>query len=402
MKLTKRIIEALEITGKRYEVRDDDLTGFLVHVTASGKKVFYYRYRAGKGRAAQAQSILIGSFPALSVDQAREIARTKVVAVAQGKDPASQVREDKIAPFVSSTLEAFLTQHVDAKLKAATAKHYRLLANNAVIPAIGKLKIEAVTHRHIASLHHSMKATPYMANRCIALLSKFFSWCELHGYRDKNTNPVHGLEKFHEEKRMKFMGSAELEALGNGFAKLEATDKIDPIIAAALKVLLFTGARCSEILTLEWSFLDLEKGIANLPDSKTGAKPIHIPPPAMAIIENLPRVNKFCFPGRSGNNHIVNVKDTWKRLLEASGLEGWRIHDLRHAFASAAASSGKSLPIIGKILGHTQAATTSRYAHLSDNPVATAAAETAEQLHKALTRAATGSKVLPFRRASNG
>ena len=129
---------------------------------------------------------------------------------------------------------------------------------------------------------------------------------------------------------------------------------------------------------------------------KLGAKALHLPPQAIAVLESLPRLNEYCFPGRYGKGHIVNVKGTWKRLLEASGLQGWRIHDLRHAFASAAASSGKSLPIIGKILGHTQASTTSRYAHLSENPVSVAVAETAAKLQKDLT----GGKVLPFRKAS--
>lgn len=140
----------------------------------------------------------------------------------------------------------------------------------------------------------------------------------------------------------------------------------------------------------------MHKGLANLADSKTGAKVLYLPPPALALLESLPRVNEYCFPGRRGAGHIVNVKDTWRRLLETAGLSGWRIHDLRHAYASYAASSGKSLPVIGAILGHSQPATTQRYAHLADNPVAVAAAETAAQIQKDFT----GGKVLPFKKAA--
>jgi integrase len=239
---------------------------------------------------------------------------------------------------------------------------------------------------------------PYTANRTVEVLSKFFVWCEAHGYRPRGTNPAHGVEAYREEKRLKFMGANELEALGNGFTLLESRQTLNPIIAAVLKVLLFTGARCGEIMTLKWEYVDFERGIANLPDSKTGAKSLHLPPPALAILESLPRMNEYCFFGKGGKSHIVNIKDTWKRLLDASGLAGWRIHDLRHAFASTAASSGKSLPIIGKMLGHTQAATTSRYAHLSDNPVAVAVAETAAQIQKAFT----GGRVVQFPRAASG
>jgi integrase len=230
------------------------------------------------------------------------------------------------------------------------------------------------------------------------VLSKFFVWCWAHGYYPKGENPAQGVETYREEKRLKFMGPKELEALGNGFIVLEAKNAISPVAAAALKVLLFTGARCGEILTLKWEYVDLVRGIANLPDSKTGAKSLHLPPPAVAVLEELPRMNEYCFFGRYGRGHIVNIKDPWTRLLEASSLEGWRIHDLRHAFASTAASSGKSLPIIGKMLGHSQAATTSRYAHLLDNPVAMAAAETAAQIQKALT----SGRVLPFPRSASG
>ena len=112
------------------------------------------------------------------------------------------------------------------------------------------MKMADITYRHVAKLHHDLQNTPYLANRCAAVLSKFFDWCEKTGYRDRGTNPVRGLEKYREEKRLKFMESSELEAIGEGIAKLEKQDAIDPTIAAALKVMLLTGARCSEILIL--------------------------------------------------------------------------------------------------------------------------------------------------------
>ena len=118
------------------------------------------------------------------------------------------------------------------------------------------MKMADITYRHVAKLHHDLQNTPYLANRCAAVLSKFFDWCEKTGYRDRGTNPVRGLEKYREEKRLKFMESSELEAIGEGIAKLEKQDAIDPTIAAALKVMLLTGARCSEILTLKWEYFN--------------------------------------------------------------------------------------------------------------------------------------------------
>ena len=404
MKLTKRAIEGLQANGTRYEVRDDDLKGFVVRVGVSGERSFYFVYRAGKGRAAPLKRLRLGAFPTMTVEQAREIAKQKAAQVALGEDPAEQVKEGKAAPTIKAALAVFFEQH-DTKIKVSTSEAYHRIAEQYVIPNMGSLKVAAVQYRHVAALHCAMKETPYQANRAAALLSKFFGWCEKNGYRDRGSNPVAGLERYEEQKRKAFMGREELEALGNAFRVMETqgytdpeTGKVttfDPTIAAALKVMLFTGARCMEILTLKWAYIDHDRGIANLPDSKTGAKALHLPPTALAVLASLPRINEYCFPGRRGTGHIVNVKDTWRRLLDTARLTGWRIHDLRHAYASYAACSGKSLPVIGAILGHTQAATTARYAHLADNPVALAAAETAAQIQKDFS----GGKVLPFKKA---
>lgn len=392
-KLTKKLLENLFTAGKRYEVRDTEVAGFLVRISANGDKSFYLKYRFGKGRTAPTRRYHIGTFPTTTVEQARTIAKEKIALVVQGHDPVEDVRGNKAAPRIDEAMGLFFEEH-GHKIKASTLKWYGLLASKDILPAIGKKKVVEVSHRHIAALHTAMKHTPYKANRCIALLSKFFSWAELRGYRERNTSPVVGIEKYKEQKRTQSMQREELEALGSAFVTMEAANSIDPIIAAALKTLIFTGARCNEVLTMKWAYIDYAKGIAHLPDSKTGEKNIHLPPPAMVILNALPRVNEYCFYGRGGKGHIVNIKDTWKRLLSSAGLTGWRIHDLRHAFASYAVSSGKSLPVVGAMLGHSQPSTTQRYAHLQENPVATAAADTAA----ALLADFTGGKVLPFKK----
>lgn len=394
IRITKRAIEALEVTGKRYSVTDEDMNGFYVRVGVGGEKAFYFVYRAGKGRVSAVKWLRLGTFPTMTCEQARTLAKARAAQVALGGDPAQEVHDAKKAPFFAETIEMFFQEHVDAKLKASTQKSYRQIVDRHALPALRKIKIADVTHRHVAKLHHDMAETPYLANRCAAVLSKFFDWCEKNGYRERGTNPCAGLERYREEKRTVFMGREELEAIGDGFRKLEAQNAIDPTIAAALKVMLFTGARCSEILTLKWEYLNREAGLAHLPDSKTGAKALHIPPAAWAILNSLPRINDYCFTGRYGKGHIVNVKDTWKRVCESAGVSGWRIHDLRHAFASYAVNSGKSLPVIGAILGHSQPATTARYAHIADNPVTLATNETAAHLQRDLS----GGKILVFKK----
>jgi len=357
MKLTKTSVEKLEVTGKRYSQFDDELRGFAVRVGTSGDKAFYYVYRAGKGRGAALKWLRLGAFPTISVEQARAIAKQKAAAVALGADPAQEIRESKAAPLMKAALEVFFTEHVEVKLKPLTRKQYRGLTDNYIIPAIGKLQVTDVEHRHIAMLHHSMRATPYAANRAYGVISKFFSWAEKNGYRPRGNNPATGIEKYKEHKRTTFMGAQELAQLGAALAELEqawhdreaakerkekwdhAIPLITPQSASIIRLLCLTGARVGEILSLKWAYLDLDMGLARLPDSKTGAKVVHLPKPAVALLESIPRFSDWVFPGRSVD-HTTDIQHPWRIVCEKANLTGWRIHDLRHAFASVAVNSG--------------------------------------------------------------
>ena len=403
MKLTKAAVEKLEATGKRYTQFDEGLRGFAVRVGMNGDKAFYYVYRAGKGRGAALKWLRLGSFPTITVEQARAIAKQKAAAVALGADPAQEAQDGKAAPLVSAAFEVFIKEHVEAKLKPASRKHYRNLIQRKIIPAIGKLKVADVEHRHIAMLHHSMRVTPYYANRACAVLCKFFSWAEKNGYRPRGSNPATGIEKYKEYKRTTFMGAPELTQLGAALAELEQAwhdreaakerkgkwdsdiPHISPQAASIIRLLCLTGARVGEIISLKWAYLDLDMGLARLPDSKTGAKVIHLPKPAVALLASVPKFSDWVFPGR-GDEHVSDIQYPWRIICKKAKLTGWRVHDLRHAFASAAVNSGHSLPQIGALLGLTQAATTQRYAHVAENPVHAVAENTAAQIAESLSR----------------
>jgi integrase len=175
-----------------------------------------------------------------------------------------------------------------------------------------------------------------------------------------------------------------------------------PYVVAAIKLLVFTGARLTEILDLKWEWIDFDRGEARLPDSKTGAKTLHFPAPAVAVLADLPRVegNPFVIVGNVAGARLVNLEKPWRAIRKVAGLDDVRLHDLRHAFASVAASSCMGLPIIGKMLGHTQTATTHRYAHLASDPVKAAAATVAGKIADAMQSGmiATG-EVVPLTRA---
>jgi integrase len=268
-------------------------------------------------------------------------------------------------------LDQFMTEHVRPKLKARTSSEYQRAARLHILPRLGRYPIGEVKRTDIARLHREMRAKPYHANRTLALLSKFFNWAEKHGLRSDGSNPCRHVEKYREGRRERFLSQAELGRLGDALRQAEQDKSCSPWVIAAIRLLTFTGARRSEILTLRWEHASEEHECLMLPDSKTGRKTIHLNAPALALLETIPRIdgNPYVICGDKPGQHLVNLEKPWRRIRKTAKLDDVRLHDLRHSFASVAASGGQSLVVIGKMLGHSQPATTVRYAHLADDPV---------------------------------
>jgi integrase len=278
--------------------------------------------------------------------------------------------------------DRFLAEHVRTKRKPSTVCQYEHLLRSAIIPALGRKKVADVTRQDVAGLHHDRRSLPYHANRLLAVTSAMFTFAERWGLRQEGTNPCRYVERYKEQSRERMLSVEELARLGSALATSDGS----PFVIAALKLLVFTGARRSEVLGLRWEWINFERGEARIPDSKTGTKTIQLAPPALEVLANLPRVqgNPFVIVGGRPGAPLINLEKPWIAIRKQAGLEGVRLHDLRHAFASIAAASGMGLPIIGKMLGHTQATTTMRYAHLADDPVKTAAATVAGTIAAAL------------------
>jgi integrase len=226
-------------------------------------------------------------------------------------------------------------------------------------------------------------------------MSKMFNLAEAWGLRPDGSNPCRHLERYPERGRERMLSAAELEQLGDALRDYEGS----PYVPGAIMLLLFTGARLGEILGLQWEYIDFQHGEARLPDSKTGTKTLHLPPPALALLASLPRVddNPYVIVGQKDGAPLVNLEKPWRAIRASADLPGVRLHDLRHAFASVGAAGGYSLLVIGKVLGHQQAATTARYAHLSGDPVKAAAASIAGKIAADLNSGAT-SEVARLRR----
>jgi integrase len=399
-KITKRSVDALKpVDGAEAVLWDSELKGFGVRVQRGDAKSYVLHYRVGTGRGAPLRKLTIGRHGSpWTAEAARTEAKRLLGLVAQGKDPAGAKAEAKTAPTVAGLAERFLAEHAEAKRKASTAREYRRLLEHVVLPAIGKRKVADVTRRDIERLHQARRTTPTEANRALACLSTMFNIAERWGMRPEGSNPCRHIEKYPQRRRERFLSPEELARLGDALAAYDGS----PYAVAAVKLLVFTGARLGEVLGLRWEWIDFERGEARLPDSKTGAETLHLPPPALAVLAELPRFddNPYAIAGAKPGAALVNLEKPWRAIRRPAGLDDVRLHDLRHAFASVAASSGMGLPIIGKMLGHSQPATTARYAHLASDPVKAAAAAVAGKIAAAMGgaigNAAEGAEVVPL------
>jgi integrase len=371
-RLTKRRIAATPATDRDSFLWDSEIPGFGLRLWPSGRRVFVFQYR---NRLQRTRRLVIGPYSTLTVARARDIARQWATELATGADPSAERKAARQAPTVAALAERYLAEHARLRKKPRSIASDETLLRLHILPALGAAKAASLTRADIQRLHHRMRGTPGAANRTLALLSKMLNLAERWGLRSDGSNPCRHVEKYPEHRGERFLSAAEIARLAAALAEAEqlATESVSTI--AAIRLLLFTGARLSEILTLSWEHVDLERRCLRLPDSKTGAKTIYLPAPACEILAGLPRAtgNPHVIPGRRPGAHLVNLRQPWSRIRKRAALPGVRLHDLRHSFASMAAAGGLSLPIIGALLGHTQPATTARYAHLAADPLKQAA-----------------------------
>lgn len=424
MNLNRRTILALAPVEKPTVFYDETLTGFGLKVTPSRAKSWIVEYRPGVGgRGVAKKRVVIGSLNVLSPEQARKKAGEMLARAKLGADPARDRSLERGDITVEELCDRYLNEGCSLK-KASTIKTDRSRIECHVKPLMGRRRVRDIERGDVDKLLRDIASGKSRrdvktgkqgrsivtggkgaATRTVRLLGGIFTWAVEVGLRD--TNPVSGVSKFPDKAVERFLSSDELSRLGTALSEAETVGipfkqsdkrtapknsrtKIDTHAAAAIRLLLLTGCRLSEILKLRWSEVDMERGFLFLPDSKTGKKPVVLSEAAQAILADLPRIGVYVIASRSAGQPDEkprsDLKRPWESVLRHAGISELRRHDLRHNFASVGAGGGMGLPIIGKLLGHKNPATTARYAHLDADPVRRATNAIGELLSSAMVR----------------
>lgn len=368
MKLSKSVIEKLSTDDRENVFWDEALHGFGVRVKPNGTKSYIVQYRNRMTGRSRRQTIGQAG-PLLSFSNARKEAMRLLSEAAQGGDPVESKRTARKAENVADLADQYLTHHAKPKKREKSVANDVSMLNGIIIPKLGKQKVAEVGHRDIQALHNTLRETPYRANRTLALLSKMFALSVRWGWR--HDNPAKGVERFPEEKRHRWLSDAELARL------IAALDEHPNQSAAnAIRLQLLTGARIGEALTAKWVDFDLNRGVWIKPSHHTKQKRTeHLPLSGAAISllgamrDEAETDNPYVFPGKVPGQPIKDLKRFWKAITSAAEITNYRIHDNRHTHASHLVSSGLSLPVVGRLLGHTNPLTTQRYAHLADDPL---------------------------------
>ncbi len=420
-KITKRTVDAAK-PGKRDQfIWDAEVKGFGFKLTPAGSRVYLLQTRVD-GRVRRYTIGRHGS--PWTPDQARTEARRLLGIVASGDDPAAERTPAEQNLTVSVLCDRYLDAaergevitRFDVPKKASTLAMDRSRINRHVKPLLGKKRVRDLTsddiRKFMADVAAGKTATDEKtkrrgraivrggrgaASRTVGMLGAILDYAVTQKLR--TDNPCRGIRRFKDAKNERFLSASELTRLGQTLTVAES-DGENTYAIAAIRALALTGCRRNEILTLRRAWIDYEHSALRLPDSKTGSKVVAIGAAALELFASIPSIEgcPFVFPNAKGDGHFVGIQRVWERIREKAGLADVRLHDLRHSFASVAATGGDSLLVIGALLGHRDAKTTGRYAHLTQDPVKRAADRISNRISAAL-KGSQPANVVPIKKA---
>ena len=284
-KITKRMVDALVPSERERVVWDDDIKGFGVRVHPTGRKVYIVKYRH-EGRAVKAT---IGPHGPITPAAARARAAEIVTLARTGRDLEGKPPRKADGVTMADLARRFLDEYVPGHLKPGTAALYRKIIGKRILPRLGKRRVADIGRADAAALHHDMRSVPGHANRTLGVLSRMLTLAEVWEMRPEGVNPCRFVKKYPEQRRERFLSDKEYRHLGAALRDAEREGFASPAAVAAIRLLMLTGCRSGEILSLRWEHVDLDRGELRLPDSKTGARIVHLGEPAIAVLRGIQR-----------------------------------------------------------------------------------------------------------------
>jgi integrase len=335
IRISRRTVEALEPQDRDVDHYDEDLKGFGVRVRPSGRKTYFVMMR----HRCVMRRFTIGTHGAVTVEAARLKAKQIISDLTIDKNPTEVQETVRNSVTVRSLGERFIDEYAPCHLKPSTRGEYKRCVEIFINPEIGTLKLISIERADIAKIHHQLCNIPYQANRVLGVLSIMFNLAESWGLRPQFSNPCRGVKKFKEFKRERFLSREELRRLGEA---LRIEEELAPSAVNCIRLLLPTGCRLGEIQSLKWSYLDLHRCLAFLPDSKTGRKTLYLGSVAVKLLRSIPRLknNPYVITGDIEGQHLTDMHKPWRRIRKLANLPDVRIHDLRHTFASSGVALG--------------------------------------------------------------
>ena len=364
--LSNRTVAALKV-ARDTVFWDRDLTGFGVRVYPTGGKVYIAQARGPDGP----KRMTVGRHDVLHADQARQRAALIIARIKAGEEPVPLPLAARAngGPTVADLAARYLEEHVEVRLKPNTQRQVRGVLHRHILPALGKMPLVAIERAQVVDLQQKLCDRPVTANRAVKVLSHMYRLGEGWGMVPEGCDPCRSVEKYPERRRERFLTDAEFARLGRVLDEAVDNGTASPMTVTAIRLLMLTGCRKSEILTLRWADVDFDAGELLLADAKTGPRAVQLPPTAVGLLRSLPRRkdSPWVFPGndRDGRFSGGGLDRAWQAVRARAGLEDVRLHDLRHSFASRALALGKTLSVTGKPLGHADIETTARHTHLA-------------------------------------
>ena len=376
LRLTTRSVAALPATGRDVIHWDRDLAGFGVRVQRNGRKAYVVQSRGPAGL----KRVTLGPVAGEAIDQRRREAAEIIDRIKQGLDPIAPDPEP--VPTVADLAARCMRAYVQVHCKPKTQKLYRTAIDLHIVPALGTMPVKDVRSSHVIELHDRLRDTPSMANHVVSMLSKMFSLAQTWELVPHGRNPCKAVRHYREQSRERFLSPEEYRRVGAALKEVEADGSMWPPAIAAIRLLMLTGCRKSEILTLKWDDVDRTAGEFRLRDGKRGPRMVPLTTPALKVLDGIERVegNPWVIPSQKPGIHLPDLTYYWNRIQARAGLEGVRVHDLRHSHASRALALGESLTMIGRLLGHSKVGTTARYAHLVHDAEKAAASRTGDSI----------------------